>query len=551
VEEVKDKVSYGAMVLCGVVVVVVVVVVLIFFCIFLVVVGGTPCFLNPEISASDIAQKNYRSIYDVFGLPCSPYSYIPNERLRMLVDTYETLSKQDVNEDVCKFEHSLRQNLKSLHTWKYSTGGSESNISDPNLSKFLSMINTRVSEDVVDTAVLKDKLPFSLVLAKNSSKPEHRIQWGDYVIIASEAKGVEHSAYQALIQGLELGGDAAVNMWRRGLSTELAVVPVVLSFSHSLCICAVYLIPDCYPVIVELSPALSYLTLEGRCCIARWGIVLAQFAVQTVGILKLSQVNRMNREMPLGLYIATEIFFKPLREYCKAGTDFPECTLDSGSRLRTNLELIMLVYNRIHVVQDASELFLFPLGVVSYPSTESMSHDTRIRHVMDTCICLHFHYHKQLVKDGCPVIVYDKLSRERGWSNDKPSEDVVNSYIECVIKAVGVLNAAGVAHMDLRPANILWCREESGTDVRIQVIDLEDAVPFGFYIRSSDTLREDTRYPVFEADERILIPAVAPHNDWFCETVASWARQSEFNEYSSYMAANFRTFEAEFFTKCM
>ena len=517
-----------------------------FFCIFLAVVGATPCFLNPDMSASDISLNKNRSIYDVFGLPCSPNSYIPNERLRMLVDTYETLSKQDVNEDVCNFEHSLRRNLKSLHTWKYSSGGSESKISDPNLSKFLSMINTKVSEDVVDTAVLKDNLPFRLVLAKQSSQPEHRIQWGDYVIIASEAKGVEHSAYQALIQGLELGGDAAVNMWRCGLSTDLAVVPVVLSFSHSLCICAVYLIPDCYPVIVELSPALSYLTLEGRCCIARWGIVLAQFAVQTVDILKSSQVNRLNRERKLGLYIAAKLFFKPLREYRKDGTDLSECALDSGSCLRTNLELIMLVYNRIHVVEDASELFLFPLGVVSYPSTKSISHDTPIRHVMDTCICLHFHYHKQLVEDGCPVIVYDELSRERGWSNDKPPEDVVPSYIECVIKAVGVLNAAGVAHMDLRPANILWCREESGTDVRIRVIDLEDAVPFGFHIRSPDTLREDTRYPVFQTDERILIPAVAPHNDWFCETVASWARQSEYEDYSRYMAANFLTFETEF-----
>ena len=104
----------------------------------------------------------------------------------MLVDTYETLSKQDVNDDVSNFEHSLRRNLKSLHTWKYSSGGSETKICDPNLSKFLSMINTRVSDYIADTAVLKDALPFHLVLANQSSNPEHRIQWGDYVIIASE-----------------------------------------------------------------------------------------------------------------------------------------------------------------------------------------------------------------------------------------------------------------------------------------------------------------------------------------------------------------------------
>lgn len=526
-------------------------VILIFFYLLRVVVGGTPCFINIDFSASDLALNQNRSIYDVFGLPCSPKSYIPNVRLRMLVDTYEALSKQGVNEDVHKFEYSLRQNLKSLHTWKNSSGGSESKICDPNLSKFLSMINTRVGEDVVDTAVLKENLPFRLVLAKQSSRPEHRIQWGDYVIIASEAKGVEHSAHQAMIQAMELGGDAAVNMWRRGLSTDLAVVPVVLSYSSTLCICAVYLIPECYPVIVELSHPLSYLTLEGRCCIARWGIVLAQFAVQTIDMLKSpGHVNRQNLERHLGLYIAPELFFKPLRDYHKAETDSLKCRLNNGSHLRTNLELIMLAYNRIHVIEDAIELFLFPLGVVSYPCEMSPSYTQKIRLVMDECISRHFCHHKELVKDGCPVIVFDDLSGERGWSSGKPTDDVVNSYIECVSKAVGVLNAAGIAHMDLRPANILWCRrEESDTDVRIRVIDLEDAVPFGFYIRSSDALRDDVRYPVFQADERSLIPAVASHNDWFCATVASWARQSEFDDYTSYMAANFQTFERDFFDK--
>lgn len=463
----------------------------------------------------------------------------------MLVDTYETLSKNDINDDVSNFEHSLRQNLKSLHTWKYSSGGSETKVCDPNLSKFLSMINTRVSDHIADTAVLKDALPFHLVLAKQSSNPEHRIQWGDYVIIASEAKGVEHSAYEALIQGMELGGDSAVHMWRCGLSTELAVVPVVLSCSHCFCISAVYLIPDCYPVIVELSPALSYLTLEGRCCIARWGIVLAQFAVETVGILKnFGDANSLNRERPLGLYIAPKLFFKPLREYHKNVTDSSECVLDSGSHLRTNLELLMLAYNRIHLVENACDYFLFPLGVVSYPSQESLSYGCRIRDVMDECISIHFVYHKDLVRNGCPVIVYDELPGDC-WSNGKPPEDVVPSYIECVAKAVNVLNVAGIAHMDLRPANILWCREESGTDVRIRVIDLEDAVPFGFNVRSSDTLREDPRYPVFVEDNRELIPAVALHNDWFCETVASWARQ-DIDEYTYYMATNFHTFVAEF-----
>ena len=519
-----------------------------FFADMLPVVGDIPCFVNPEMSASQIASTN-RSLYDVFGLPCSLDSYVPNSRLRELISKYESFSCE-VNDDVRSFEHSLRLELKSLHTWKYSSGGSESKICDPNLAHFLTMINNRVSVAIKHSAVKKDSLHFKLALAKQRSKPEHRIEWKDFVLMGSEAKGVEHSVYEALIQGMELGGDAAVHMWRCGLSTELAVVPVVLSIGDCFCIYAVYLIPDCYPVIVQLSPPLSYLTLEGRCCIARWGIVLAQFAVETTQHLMLQanvrdKIQQVRQEQPLGLYIAHNLFFKPLRDYHKSGGgDSSECVLDVGSHLRTNLELLMLAYNRIHVVENARDYFLFPLGVVSYPSEGSPSHSSRIRDVMDACISKHFLYHLSLVRNGCPVIVYDELDGG-SWSNDKPPEDLVDSYIDCVANAVNVLNAAKIAHMDLRPGNILWRRTECST-VQIQLIDLEDAIPFGFYIRFADILRRDSRYPVFDDDDRELIPAGALHNDWFNVTVAAWARQTDIDGYSDYMYNNHITFRLEF-----
>lgn len=51
----------------------------------------------------------------------------------------------------------------------------------------------------------------------------------------------------------QIGGDAAMHLWRCGLKTEHAVVPIVLSFSDCFQVYAVYLIPDCYPVLVQLS----------------------------------------------------------------------------------------------------------------------------------------------------------------------------------------------------------------------------------------------------------------------------------------------------------
>jgi hypothetical protein len=500
-----------------------------------------PCFVTPDMSASNIAAQN-RSLYDVFALPCSPRSYIPNVRLRTLLQNFMTLS--DDLDDVRSFEYSLRTNMKCLHTWKYSSGGSETKINDPNLSKYLSMINDRVSKIVNDTGVLKDALPFRLVLAKSSSKPEHRIQWNDHVVIASEAKGVEHSHYEALVQGLELGGDSSVNMWRCGLSEELAVTPVILSYGDCFQIYAVYLIPNCFPVIVQLSPPLTYLTFEGRCCIARWGIVLKDFAVGTVESLnQLTRSDGRRRNMKLGLYIAPHLFFKPLQEFHKMGTDSGDCIVDMGSTLRANLESMMLAYHLIHNIENANQMFLFPLGVVSYPSFQSLSRDCELCSVMHVCISANFCGHVDLVKHGCPVIVYEELATANGWSNTKPSPDLVQSYVDCVTKAVGVLNAANVAHMDLRPANILWrVLGEDKTKVEIRVIDLEDSVPFGYYIRSVHILRRDPRYPVLLQDAREMIPAASYHNEWFCEAVASWAGQTDVDSFSEYMGVNSESF---------
>jgi hypothetical protein len=502
------------------------------------------------MSASDIANNKNRQIYDIFALPYSSNSFVPNTRLQTLLQMYELLLNEtnDQNIDVLSCEHYLRANLKSLHTWKYSTGGSETKICDPNLLKYLTLINRRINRHNNDSIVIKDALPFRLVLAKVSTKSEHRIQCNNHVLIGSEAKGVEHSQYEASIQGLQLGGDGAVEMWRCGLSTELAVVPVILSYSDCLHVHAVYLMPACYPVLVQLSPPMTILTFEGRLAISRWGIVLAKFALETIELLK--QVRgRPDRPQQLGLYISESLFFKPLRQYHKLDSR-EESSVDSGSSLRTNLDSVMFAYHRIYPQENACEYFLFPLGVVSYPSTTSTAyasicstlHETMCSK-MKRCISTHFpHYHEDLVADGCPVIVYDMLPMEE-WVNTKPPPELVQSYVRCVTIAVDIMNAAKIAHMDLRPANIMWCRLSMDiTEVKIRVIDLEDAVPFGFCIRSVESLKLDPRYPIFRTDDRTFIPASSAHNDWFCEAVSSWAQQDDENEFTQYMASNYSMF---------
>lgn len=490
------------------------------------------------ISASAIATKD-RSLYDVFALPCSPQSYIPNERVRKLLRYFETLT--DVDSDVVDFEFSLRNDLHALNSWQYSSGGSETNLNDPNLAKYLGMIKDQIDESHLTNGTI----PFDLILAGQKTQSEYRIEWGQYFLIASEAKGVEHSQYEGLVQGFQVGGDSCVYMWRCGLDSKLAVTPVVLSYSDCFCIYAVYLIPDCYPVLVQLSPPLTYLTYEGRCCLARWGIALRRFARETQKFLCSVSGRGKDEKSELGLYIADRLFFKPLREFQKTRKSSGDSSLDIGSNLRINLESMMMAYHRLHAVDNAHQFFLFPLGVISYPSNMSSSFNKPIRTIMETCIRNHFINPQQLLAECRPVIVFEELTTSEGWSNGKPRPEQVPSYVKCVKEAVDILNAANIAHMDLRPANIMWRIDPTGADiVEIRVIDLEDAVPFGFNIRFVDNLRNDVRYPVLENDERKTIPACRSHNDWFCESITAWAEQNEIDSHTDYMTKNSHHFES-------
>ena len=97
--------------------------------------------------------------------------------------------------------------------------------------------------------------------------------------------------------------------------------------------------------------------------------------------------------------------------------------------------------------------------------------------------------------------------------------------------AIAILNTAGVAHLDMRPPNIMWrgidtADKEVGR-VELYLIDFEDAIFFNFVIPPQFinivVYNVDTRYSFTAGDEETVQFAKQLHNDFSLEAVSQWA----------------------------
>jgi serine/threonine protein kinase len=140
-----------------------------------------------------------------------------------------------------------------------------------------------------------------------------------------------------------------------------------------------------------------------------------------------------------------------------------------------------------------------------------------------------------------PLILFPRLSPSDGWTDAKPALGIIQQlYLEQLKLAIDALNTAGIAHLDLRPANALWREIHNGDtpSVELRLIDFEDAVPFGQVI-PPELVRvivdsDDYRYPFQSGDEHSDQIARVLHNEFFFEAIGRWT-SSEVIEFTEFM----------------
>jgi hypothetical protein len=396
----------------------------------------------------------------------------------------------------------------------------------------------------------KDKPKIKLRLAKSSSKTEHRIERMSHIdiLLGSEAKGTDKSPFCALMQCIQLCGDAALHLLSRGVTRADCVVPGVVSCGDCLQVCAVYLMPDSFPVITWLSPPLMIARLEDRIDLARWALCLADFAGKTIDLLDGPKVIQAIEKVKIQL--SPKLFFKAVRE-----TAVPKCLEpvdlnQEGSTAHSALNLLMRVYQQLVDVEGAHRYILFPIGVIGNPSTRADEYSQEIRLAIEACQSKYFGSGE--LDEFRPCVVYDLLSKEDGWSTDRPPANLVSLYLDQLRRAVEVLNTAGVAHLDLLPANVIWraTNNSHGEEtLELRLLDFEQSALFGMAVTEVDVLKADDRYPVLSTDTRSFIPGCAAHNLWFLRAITGWLSANCDDgtiKFDEYMRVNGAIFEAEF-----
>jgi serine/threonine protein kinase len=358
--------------------------------------------------------------------------------------------------------------MKSFASAGHPVVGTETSITDNNLKLVIDNI-ARIAKMKCNRGVDKISL-ISSSLSSERTNQEYYIHnlINGAVYITSEAKGLDASGLVCIPQALQAAADAAISFYYCGMSTEDTAVPGLIHYGDVFQVYGVYLLEPCFPVITFLSDKLECTTSTGRELLAKWMIVLAHYAKETYGIGDFSQSAR--RAGAVGAILSLKgKFLKPVRceiDVKKSPHNYGYVTEEQDQRVSSTpstgmLEVnhIMYCYDRLFGRQD-SELFLFPEGVLCLPHP-SIPNSKSIYNAMVDMLSKDFpsSCYSDFPLPASPLLVYERLD-PTSWTSLKPCtpEDMAD-YKALLARAVRALNYAGLAHLDLRPQNILYCRE--------------------------------------------------------------------------------------------
>lgn len=489
--------------------------------------------------------------FNLFCLPPGPNSFIPCERLRDLVNNVHLHLKSPTAE-LFKTSLDVLNIVRSTPRIFRKKTSSEDNALRPVLNQLLRYIMPDGCSLISEESLQGMFLPLGgFQLASQKSKPEPVITYESFGLVGSEAKGFHASAFKCLSQGSQISGDCSILLRRGGLNLADCAVPGILMFSDSVQFYASYLLPEQYPSFAFLSRPLSVADYCDRLEISAYALAIRSFAKTTIGLLKQSEtVQRHNSDgiasdhPPLdgrkGVLLKLEnVFVKPirLRLWDNLAGMGEEC-----EPFRVAMSHNLEIYDRLHSCDDTRPYVNFPMGWLQVPGSEQPA----IRDGLINALSRFQDCATKVSQDKdslrrLPCLVFQTLPSP--WTSNPPfnGDPHVSAYLSKLEQAVKGFERAGVVHMDLRPANVMWTCScfsrpyDAAHDVDLRVVDWEDARFLG-EILSTMKFKNDMRYPLSMVPDGVdCASASAWIDSWALDRIREFCSQSAHRAFTAFI----------------
>ena len=432
-------------------------------------------------------------------------------------------------------ERAVLECISSSFRYLAKPSSSEETITRPVLSNIMDLLLRQANVAMLTRASSEDIAQhINFKLCSTSSKPEPGIHVGDCFLLVSEAKGVNASASECLPQAFQIGADAALQL-AQTLAIERCVVVMLTTFAEHVQFFASFLLPSSFPCACALSEPLCLSSRAGRAEVARWLQACSEWLREMVGFIAEAQKTRSRscstEKAPT--LSTSSVFLKPVR--LRALLDLPR----HGGRpeedrrpFRVAMTHLLEVYQALHGVPQCHSFVAFPLGWCQLPA-ESPGPQQHKQYKEAILASLHERFTGDDL--ACPFLAFPRLPVPSEII--PPTAEQRVQYIQKLRLAVSAMAVAKVVHMDLRPENILWSWAGDPPELKLTVLDWDDAFFAGeivpAHVARSFGTDQWKRYPDIGVEAQ---PAMLEWNQWFAELIEGFVLSgaSSFSKYTQF-----------------
>lgn len=473
-----------------------------------------------DIKASSLCKGSYLCH---ISCPVGPECFYPYRKFisNILEDVSRNLTEE--------FRENLNNIYNQIQYWSSAVSYEivekpEEYYTRTNLDHIFDQIVKTMNDDnfcVKDSNQISNQMLFQFTSQKSLNEPVIFYHYNSSYIplVASEAKGLYGSLFEAYPQAISLASDIALNIMNAFplLKYDDIVVPYILTSWEHVQIGFVYLVKQSYPCTSILSNVLSLSKESDLVELCAWikaiGNHCRRFIDNAIEIQSQSHIIKKIKSNFSSCFLSNSYIFKPI-----------ECV--NEKLCRSTLCKLLNKFYKLWEIESLRDVIVFPSGVIGLPDCNSQpelyngvfeSYKYLFRTLKKSVPSRECKDNFKNLVRGHPIILYDNILLrddedglwKRGEMLKLETDIIKHEFIRRLKEIVLLIEETGIIHLDLRVYNIFYkCSHDvthgttntiessitsASVKVDIRIIDWDDSSIIERTISNKGTF--DSRFP--------------------------------------------------------